>query len=153
MYVRQKEEDNTIDALLKVSVQSVIFEYCFLISVLPVPAYPVVNGNTDRDRTIVISSSGKSSFRCTMEHVRPAVPLEVVFVSPVSDYISVKTNPTTLNNTDGTFTVSLDTQLNIGIDLPIGIYSLQCAVAKSFKYLFTSVATIELVVLGKFHRV
>lgn len=53
-----------------------------------------------------------------------------------------------LSNHDGTYNISLDTQLKIGTNLPIDIYPLQCRVANGFAHLFPSVTAIDLLVLG-----
>lgn len=121
--------------------------YCFVISVLPIPEYPVVNGQTDHQRVVIQSSDGTASVKCTMDNVRPAISLEV---SRVPNGISMTTISSTLNNSDGTYNVSLDTTLKIRNGHPVGVYKLLCRVASKFAPWLKSVITISLVVHGKF---
>ncbi|XP_071851951.1 uncharacterized protein [Apostichopus japonicus] len=111
--------------------------------VLPVPIYPVVNGLTNQQRIVIDDYSG-GQVNCAMDRVRPNIELELVFLDNVPQDVSLSSIHSSVNNTDGTYNVSLVSNLTVGSSL-IGILTLQCRVTGQMANLFPAVTLIDLV--------
>ncbi|XP_071852948.1 uncharacterized protein [Apostichopus japonicus] len=114
--------------------------------VLPVPVYPVVNGLTNQQHVVINDYSG-GLLNCTMDRVRPNIELELVFLDHVPQDVSLISIHSSVNNTDGTYNVSLVTHLTVGSNL-IGRLTLQCRVAGQMANYFPSVTLIDVLVLS-----
>ncbi|XP_071851950.1 uncharacterized protein [Apostichopus japonicus] len=116
--------------------------------VLPVPIYPVVNGLTNQQRIVIDDYSG-GQVNCAMDRVRPNIELELVFLDNVPQDVSLSSIHSSVNNTDGTYNVSLVSNLTVGSSL-IGILTLQCRVTGQMANLFPAVTLIDLVLNTNF---
>ncbi|XP_071852942.1 uncharacterized protein [Apostichopus japonicus] len=114
--------------------------------VLPVPVYPVVNGLTNQQHVVINDYSG-GQVNCAMDRVRPNIVLELVFLDHVPQDVSLSSVHSSINNTDGTYNVSLVSNLAVGSNL-IGRLTLQCRVAGQMTNYLPSVTLIDVLVLS-----
>ncbi|XP_071852934.1 uncharacterized protein [Apostichopus japonicus] len=115
--------------------------------VLPVPVYPVVNGLTNQQHVVIHDYSG-GQVNCAMDRVRPNIELELVFLDHVPQDVSLSSiRDSSVNNTDGTYNVSLVSTITVGSNLT-GRLRLQCSVAGQMANYFPAVTLIDVLVLS-----
>ncbi|XP_071852440.1 uncharacterized protein [Apostichopus japonicus] len=114
--------------------------------VLPVPVYPVVNGLTNQQH-VGIDDYSVGPLNCTMDRVRPNIELELVFLDHVPQDVTLSSIHSSVNNTDGTYNVSLVSTITVGSNL-IGRLTLQCRVAGQMANYFPSVYLMDVLVLS-----